>query len=427
MPNPRLLLCLCALLLPPVAWCQGDPIEKYLLSAERKANDVAYNGGAKGRAAVMEAGQAALNAIANFRAAYGSSLKLTSDQLSTEEQKAFQGIYSSIDALDNANSMATERLQEISDTLAVAVPSIRFSREIPRVTRITGLYSIEGLDRPNEIVVKGMGLSNNKPVLEVKGKQYPPSAANESELKFSMPRLSALSGKPSLLQAKIRLFERRRGLLFDSFESLSYPLRLAIYPSQVGDITVIPRREVPVAETRSVSTPLYRCESPHGEGSASVPVNIAPTPGWTLIVESIRYNRSYSNNGSFTMNTTSATGITATLSCRGFGVVRGPFGVFIDHGNQGVEQGTFSYVETKVGSKFEEGEPKHAVLRWGETITVADLPRDTRTAIVRLKAFSGEILDLVGEGSNRFLRTRFDEGGKVLTISAAGIEQALRQ
>jgi hypothetical protein len=175
-----------------------------------------------------------------------------------------------------------------------------------------------------------------------------------------------------------------------------------------------------------VTTPAYRCESPHGEGSTTVPVSVVPKPGWTIDVSSIRYNRSYSNNGSFTMNTTASTGFTATLSCSGFGRKTGPFGVVIDAGNQGVEQGTFSYTQTREGTTLRDGESKTLALRWGDSLTVSDLPADTETVICRLNPFTGQQLDVEGTGGNRFLQLDFNSISKVVTIRAKAIEEALR-
>src|SRR5437773_1115587 len=58
-------------------WAQVDPVDHYLTSAENSANSVVSNGGAQARGTAMEAGQALLNAITAFRAAYPEMLKLT--------------------------------------------------------------------------------------------------------------------------------------------------------------------------------------------------------------------------------------------------------------------------------------------------------------------------------------------------------------
>src|ERR1700752_3144652 len=59
-----------------------------------------------------------------------------------------------------------------------------------------------------------------------------------------------------------------------------------------------------------------------------------------------------------------------TLTCSGWGRVV-VLGNVIDHGSKGIEQGTFSYTETREGSILENatGKPPQ-ILRWGDSITV---------------------------------------------------------
>jgi hypothetical protein len=384
-----------------------DPIDNYLTSASEKANNLVYNAGAAGRGVAMEAGQAALNAIGAFRAGYADSLKLTEGALTGQQAILFRNIKSAMDVVNQGLDAQTDKLQATAETLSNAIVNAPFSKETPRVTKVGPLYSVEESGIAKEVVIRGIALAAGSPVLEVGGKNISPNTKTDSEIRFPLPPHGPVTNKPLLFPAVLHLFESK-GMIWHEY---------------------VPRRRVPKVESNPMTTPPYRCESPHGEGSASAPVSVVPTPGWTIVVSSIKYNRSYSNNGSFTMGTTAATGFTATLTCNGFGIVKAPItGTVINAGNQGVEQGTFSYTETKEGTTLENGATKPPMaLRWGDSLTVSDLPADTETILFELKPFTGQTLDLEGAGSNRFMRLDFNAASKVATITSLGIEQALRQ
>ena len=377
----------------------------------------------------MEAGQAALNAIGSFRAAYADSLKLTEGALKDPQAILFRNIKSSMDVIINQGiNGQTDKLQATAETLASAIGNIPFSSDVPRVTRVGPLYSVEEAGLAKEVVIRGIGLSNGSPILEVGGKNISPNTKTDTEIRFPLPPHGAVTNKPLLFSATLHLFERK-GWIWHDYILRTYPIRLAIYPREIGQFTTTPRRRVPKVDTNNVPTPPYRCESPHGEGSFSVPVSVVPTPGWTIVVSSIKYNSSFSNHGSFTMGTTAATGFTGTLSCYGFGIVKEPItGTVLDHGSVGVEQGTFSYTETRESTTLENGTTKlPRALLWGDSLTISDLPADTETILFELKPFTGETLDLEGAGSNRFMRLEYNAASKVATVTALGIEQALRQ
>jgi hypothetical protein len=399
-----------------------DPIENYLSSAQQKANNVVYNAGAAGSRIAMEAGQSALNAIGSFRAAYADSLRLTETSLTGQQVIAFRHIRTSMDLLDQAVNGQTDKFQVIADTLAEGVKGIPLSIDIPRVVKVSPIYTVEGFGSSQEFVVHGMGLANGEPVLEVLGgRTIRPNTKTDSELRFSFPAHGPVGTHPLLLATTLRVFERKREYLglWNEYVPRTYPIRLAIYPREIGRYTITPRRKIPTVETLSVSTPEYRCESPHGKGDAQVPVNIVPTPGWTIVVSSIAYHSNYSNNGHFTMSTTAATGFTAVLSCYGSGKN------MFDAGKQGVEHGTFSYIQTREGTTLQNGDTKTMSLNWGDSRTFSDLPADTDTVICELKPFTGQTLDLEGAGSNRFIRLDFNPASKTATVTARRIEESL--
>jgi hypothetical protein len=423
------MICLLAAVCGDVARGQVvDPVDNYLSSAEQKANNVVYNAGAQGKGVAMEAGQAALNAIGSFRAAYADSLKLSQNALTGQQEVMFQKIKSSMALLNESLSTSTKDLQTVADTLAAAISNLPLNSNIPRIVRLGPLYIVDNQDSSQELVIHGVGLANGDPHLINGSDRLEPNTKTDTEIRFRFPPHGAVTNKPLLLAVHLELFERREKYLGLSSDDVprNYPIRLAIYPPTIGQVTVTPRRRVSKAESNPVSTPEYRCESPHGEGSSSVPVSVAPTPGWTFDVSTIKWNESYRNNGSFTMNGTAATGFTATLTCSGFGIKK-IAGQTIDAGSQGVVKGTFSYTEVRQGSELQNGPPQSLTLAWDDSRTVSDLPSDTETVLFELKPFTGQTLDLDGAGANRFARFDFNASAKVATITATSIEQALRQ
>ena len=126
------------------------------------------------------------------------------------------------------------------------------------------------------------------------------------------------------------------------------------------------------------------------------------------------------------MNSLSPAGFTATLTCSGWGR-QTVLGQVVDQGQQGVEQGTFSYTEVREGTTLENGNPETKDLKWGDSITISDLPVDTQTILFELKPFTGETLALEGAGVNRFAKVDFNASSKVATVMARSVEQALRQ
>ena len=413
----------------PSAWSQNlDPIEKYLSSAQEKANNVVYNAGAQGRGIAMEAGQAALNAIGSFRAAYADSLKLTESALKGQQADLFHNIKSSVALLDQWSSGAAVNLQVVTDNLSNAITNLPFANDIPRVARISPLYSVEGAGAELEIVVRGIGLANGSPTLEVLGRFISPNTKTDSEIRFPMPAHGGVVDKPLLFPATLHLFQRKTVyLVFHDYVPMNYPVRLAIYPKDIGKGTLTPRRRVTTQDRQAITTQAYRFDSPQGEGTSSTPVSVAPTPGWLIDVNTIRYNKAYENDGSFTMGSTAATGFTATLSCYGSGRKTGPLGVVLDAGKQGVEKGTFSFDQVRETTTLQDGGKKILAIRWGDSLVVSDLPQDTETVLFELLPFTGQRLDLEGSGSNKFIRLDFNSSSKVATVTAYGVEQALRQ
>lgn len=143
-------------------------------------------------------------------------------------------------------------------------------------------------------------------------------------------------------------------------------------------------------------------------------------------MSNLRFVPTYSNHGSFTMNTTSASGSTATLSCEAWGR-RVVAGVEVDAGSVGVEKGYFVWTETRSLSVQQNDPPKTLTLHWSDTLAISDLPSDTQTVLLELKPFTGQTLDLEGSGENRFLKLDFNASSKVATITASNVEKALRQ
>lgn len=407
---------------------QGDPVDNYLRSAEEKANRVVSNAGAQGRGIAMEAGQAVLNAVGAFRAAYSDSLQSTEASLDQQRTALFRDIRASADRLDEFTRTGTGNLQQVADTLAASVSNLPFGKDIPRVIRTGPLFVTASSAQTQELVVKGFGLANNNPTLSFGGIILRPNTATDTELRFAMPPLSFSPDAPTAASLVLTLFERQTRLVFFSkYVARTYPVRLTALPQRLASYEITPRQRVAEMLDETKQTPGYRCASPQGEGTNTVPVQVAPTPGWDIDVNSIHYNRSYSNHGSMTMNTTSSSGFTATLTCSGWGRIVGPFGVVIDAGSVGVEQGTFSFRQTRASSTLKNGDKILGALNWGQAVTLNNLPGDMETVVVVLKFFNGETLSVDGSGDSSFATVSLNSSSKILTITPKRVDDALRR
>ncbi len=187
---------------------QVDPVETYLSSAEQKATSVVNNAGARGQGIAMEAGQAALNAISAFRAAYGDSLMATEGTLDRQQAQLFGNIKAMMEQLDRYARDSTINLGDATRPLAESIKNLPFSKDIPRVTKVAPLYTVEGSD--SEIVFSGIGLSNGDPVLVTATGNLQPTTETDSEIRFRLPPQSAQANqRPALVSATLQVFERK--------------------------------------------------------------------------------------------------------------------------------------------------------------------------------------------------------------------------
>jgi hypothetical protein len=415
-------MCLFFLLAFPTSPQINDPIENYLSSAEEKADNVVYNAGAQGRGIAMEAGQAVLNGISAFRALYKDALQQAESSLTKKQYEFFKNIKQSTELLDETLQSSSDNFQQITNTMALTLRDLPFTKDVPRVIRFSPLYSVDGLSQ--ELVVQGIGLSNGNPVLELQGRSpIKPNTTSDVEIRFPLPSHEAVAAdKPLLFPATLKLYQRvEHTFSNDELVPKIYPVRLAIYSREIGQISITPRRKVPSQERQSKATPMYRCESPHGDGSSTTPVQIVPDSGYQIDISTIKYNRAYENHGSFTMNSSSPAGFTATLSCYGWDKS------MFNAGQQGVESGSFTFDEFRDGTALQNGEAQTMRLKWGDSLTLSTLPADTDTILFEIKPFTGQTLAMDGSGTNRFVRVDYNPSSKVVTVSAQGIEQAMRQ
>jgi hypothetical protein len=409
------------------ASAQVVPIEQYLASVQEKANNVINNAGAQGRSIAMEAGQAAINAVASFRAFYGDSVRDTSQAATLQQTQLFKNIQTAAQQLDAFMRDSTTNLQGVANTLAVSVANLPLGKNTPRVTKVSPIFRVS--TDQSDLVIGGVLLSNNRPSLMVDGKAVSPKTTTDTELRFAMPSINISTATPLLKRMTLTLFEKSTyWLVFSKYIPHEYPVTVTVYPTTLGTYSIVPRRRVTTTETRTIQSPGYRCESPHGEGGTSVPVHVVPTEGWQMDINSIKYNRSYSNHGSITMGTTSSAGFTATMSCYGFGIVKDPvFGKVIDAGSVGVEQGTFSFAESRQRTELTDGTPLTGTIKWANTESRTDLPGDTETAVVKIKLFDGQTVATDGSGETTFASIGFNPASKLVTISPKRIDDAFRR
>ena len=394
-----------------------EPVEATLTSIETKANNVVREAGSQGRGVAMEAAQGLLQSIRLFRSLYGSALTETVDKLGGERAALFRDIQNMANTLDTSAISALDRVQRAADSLAETVAQAVGSRAFPRIRTVTPLFSVAG-DPTAAFSIKGLFLAHGKPSLEMQGKRRSPGTALDTELRFDNPTTAATITEPVLVPATLTVYEHiARRFWFDATEAKTYPLQLAVYPRAIGPAELTPLLRTQQTVSNTYTGPLVRCESPRGEGTASVPHSFSPTDGYTIDPASIEFVREYANNGTHSFGGTG----TLTLTCHGFGKN------LVDKGEVGVISGRVRFRETKTTDVVVLGTAIPFIFSWGDS-RVEQLPANAVGVKFALTpTFTRQRLESVGSSRIRFAAVEFDPVAKTVRVTAAPIDVALRE
>ena len=228
--------------------------------------------------------------------------------------------------------------------------------------------------------------------------------------------------EPVMVQAELTVYEQiSRRFWFDAVEEKRYPLELAVYPREIGQAQLIPTLRVKRGTSVPKASAMLRCESPQGEGSRDTVATITASPDSTIDVSSIKYVSHYSNHGTHTFGSQGPSGFIINLHCEGFD--KG----FLNAGQNGVESGYVTYVETTTMESVEQGPAQDFPLFWGDSL-VMPLPADTigvKLAVTPSFLKPKQRFES-GPGSMRFADLDFDPVAKTATVRARPIEAALR-
>ncbi|WPB57672.1 IPT/TIG domain-containing protein [Xylophilus sp. GOD-11R] len=402
-----------------------DPVSGYLDQAERGVRASIQEAGSQGKGVVMETGQATLAAIALFRQQYSAALDESVTQLSGARHQLFQDIQASASTLSGAANKATGDIQRSADTLAATVQSLPLTKDIPRITKISPIYSVQS-GAPTEFSIQGLALDNHQPILTFAEKQARPSTQSFNELRFMVPEHAAAITAPVFVQTNLQLYERKtKWLFFDDFIARDFPIQLIVYPETIGVGRITPIVQAMTVEKTPRRTPDKRCESQHGEGTRTEPLSATATPGWEIDVNTISFNTAYSNNGSITTNSSATTGFTGVLTCTGFGRIE-KWGVVVDRGQQGVISGYYSYTETRQVASTVRGTSVELPVKWGAS-RIDNWPADTVTVIFELTPTFAVPLDSIeGSGESLFAVMAYNPQAKTTRITIKNAEQVLR-
>ena len=399
------------------AQATDGPLESVLTSMESKANNIVREAGSQGRGVVMEAAQGLLQAIKLFRALYGDAVTDTVDKLSGERAALFRDIQNMAATLDASATTALDRVQRAADTLAETVAQVIGSRAFPRIRSVTPLFSVAG-DTTTEFSIRGLFLAQGKPSLDMQGRARPPSTAADTELRFNNPATAATITQPVIVPATLTVYEHiARRFWFDGLEPKTYPLQLAVYPRVIGPAEITPMLRVPETTQNTITGPLVRCESPRGEGTATVPHSFSATADYTIDPGSIEFVREYANNGTHSFGGTG----TLTLTCYGFGKN------LVDRGEVGVISGRVRFRETRTTVVIAPGAPVRFTFSWGDSRVVQLPPNAVGIKFALTPTFTGQRLESVGTSRTRFAAVEFDPAAKTARMTAEPIDAALRR
>lgn len=419
---------------------------------EETADQILENAGDQARGTVMEVGQQSLNSIAALRAAYSDSLDETFSALSKTERQAFEDVRSSIGQAEDFEGKTTEDLERLEGKMIAALQRLPLVDDIPFVQHTSPSYFVLDGKGPIRLQVTGFNLAVGDPHLMISGERIDPTDEEDGRLLFLVPQppQGALEASEGLLAdalnatlegtpldslplwnqppvlGELVVYQQTGWWIFG--EEVPHTYRIAFFPVPpvVGAFVASIKREEEIQERVERTTQGYRCESPHGRGSDRVNVSIAPTAGWQIDPNSIRWHESYKNHGSHTMRSSSGSGFTAELSCYGWGQVK-KLGVVIDAGNQGVISGHYTYTEFRPSRQQVVQPIERGILRWNADVALLDLPDETTSVSVALLPFTGELAVTLGGDRNRWLTVDFDRSTKQAVIHARTAEAALRE
>lgn len=454
MTASKLSVCLLAVLLVATAaeaslvpFAADMTIRQALDRLEETADQILENAGDQARGIVMELGQQSLNSIAALRAAYSDSLDQTMSALGKAERDAFEDVRALISQAEDFEGKTTEDLERLEGKLIAAMQRLPLVEDIPFVQRTSPSYFVLDGGGSIRLEVTGFNLAVGEPHLLIDGNRIDPTDEEDGRLLFLVPQppVGALETSEELLAdaltatlegtpmdslplwnrppvlGELVVYQQTGWWIFG--EEVPHTYRLAFFPVPplVGAFVASIKREEQIQERVERSTQGYRCESPNGRGGNRVNVSIAPTAGWQIDPNSIRWHESYRNHGSHTMRSSSGAGFTAELSCRGWG--RNMF----DAGSRGVISGHYTYTEFRPSSQQVVQPIKRGILRWNADVPLLDLPDGTTSVSVALLPFTGELAVTLGGDGNRWLDVDFDRSTKQAVIHARTAEAALRE
>lgn len=354
------------------------------MAADTTYNEVASRGQLISNRIISEA-RISGNEVA-AKAAQALIVSITNaGQLHGESTPSTDGNHDVLNTIANAEDelsvaqTSDDMVQAVTKKLTAMNSAIDFGEGAASIWKIE--THLGGQQNPGSIQIEGIGLKKSNPLLTINGKEYAATDVSDTKVTFLVSDL-VQQAQPELVRGSVTITVKR-SFLSALDRKVSYELQALLLSRFLGSLTITPK--IASVEKKPVSTQLFRCESPRG-GAANVPIRVNASPGWLIEVPSIHYSRSYSNHGLSRLGGASPDGFTAMLECSAWGTN------IVDQGSLGVEEGYFSYVETRPSLIVLTENSVVRPIYEGTVFTVADFPLQTNSLVFEYRSVQGTIV-----------------------------------
>lgn len=230
-----------------------------------------------------------LNAIREFKDAYGSMLKDTERVLDKEVEKIFVELRSSINMTFDHLNNSLDKVDNSINSLGLVVSKIPFTDKTPRVTNFKIPTAINGQSKSAIVSFRGILLNDSDNRLYVNGKPLVKRQMTDNYIDFEIPAsyFNVNSNCENSIPLKLYLYKGRKPKIHNFV--------LKVHSKQIAEVEVI--YEVVKEEIRRYPREYKESEDVGSPGASSgrkkdtKSFTISPTPGRTIDVNSVSVDK----------------------------------------------------------------------------------------------------------------------------------------
>lgn len=186
--------------------------------------------------AITNAAVNVLNAIDQFEKAYEDILDKTSDELTEQQQRAFDGLERNIELVFLRIKERQDHLDDSVNSLALHLASVLPGAKIPIITKFSSPIVVEGDENQVTIRFDGILLNNKDNVLVIGDKNFGPSEHSDKTLQYVIPSESFNLGEKekneSALLSVTLITKYKQFFFFEQIKEYKYLIR--IIPNEIA-------------------------------------------------------------------------------------------------------------------------------------------------------------------------------------------------